>query len=752
MMYKSLLPLLLLALTNSLLAQEIALSGQIIDKRSGKGIKSATVTIKETSAQSITDKNGFYVISMPLYEDVTLMVSHVKYGRKVIRLNADIDYELPTLTLTEKPIQMAEIIITANKLNTVPEKSEHSTNLKIDPKMVRQMPALGEPDLLKTLQLLPGVQQGGDGASTTVVRGGGSDQNLVLFEGVRIYNPTHLFGFMSTFNIDIVENLNFYKSGIPARYSGRLSSVIDIKQKVPDKWISGTFTLSPISTSFTLSGPISKKNKNLYFLVGLRKSWLDVLLAAVPDATKIGFGDINLGIGYSNKRSKFSSSFYSSSDKVKNKYASSKFSLQWNSLIASMNVEHKFTRNYTSTIGIHYSGYRYKNVIKNTNDNLKELVETNIRDIEGNWNNVIELNPTNKIRYGGSITSYSFLPTLIKSNQNGDSSTFASAEKINAVAFSSYFESESHIFNKLHINVGLSLTGFYVNAKNYFTPEPRVLISYKITNRLKVNTSYTKMAQYIHRLTNGSDGPPVELWVPSTSLIRPEVANQLSFSLLFNLNKSYALSIESYYKEMNDVIAVKDGKSGFFVSDQNWEEEITSGGGVAKGIEFMLSKEKGRFTGWISYTYSQSNRKFKLINEGETFPFKYDRPHDFSISTTYILRKNKIITANFVFSSGYNITLPEAKYYGYLPTQSTTRNTVRYLVNGRNNYRLPSYHRVDIAYSSSKEKKYGKQSWIFSIYNLYSRRNPYFIYEENGQLKQYSLFPIVPTITYRIEF
>lgn len=752
MFIKILYLLLLLASPYSILAQEVILSGQVLNKKNGKGIKSATVTIEGSPDQSVTDKNGYYSIGVPLYKEVTVIISHIKFGRKAIKIKADFEYELPVIKLTEKPIQMAEIIITANKLVVVPDKIEHSTNFKINPQMVRQMPSLGEPDLLKTLQFLPGVQAGGDGGSAVNVRGGSSDQNLVLFEGTRIYNPTHMFGFMSTFNTDVVEELSFYKSGIPARYSGRLSSVIDIRQKVPENWHTGTFSLSPVSTSFTLGGPLGKKKKNPYFLVGFRKSWLDVLLAPFPDATKIGFGDINLSIGANNGRNKFSVSFYSSSDKVKNNYASSKQALKWNNVIGSLQLEQKMSNNFTSTIGLHYSGYHYKNVIKNKDDKLKESVETKIRDIELKWDNVIKLDPANKIRFGGGATSFSFQPQLLKSSQQDDVSVYIPSAKTNAVGYSIYLENERLLFDRLFINAGLAITGFYVNSTNYLTLEPRVLITYNLTSSLEVNATYTKMAQYIHRLTNVTDGPPVELWVPSTNLIQPQIEEQVSIGLLFNLNPAYSISIESYYKEMDNVIAVKEGEGGILLSGVSWEEGITSGTGIAKGIEFMLSKEKGRFTGWLSYTYSKSDRNFMLINNGETFPFTYDRPHDFSITTTYVVRKDKVLSANFLFSSGYNITLPEAKYFGYLPTQSATSNNVRYLVNNRNNYRLPPYHRFDIAYSSTKEKKFGKQSWIFSIYNLYSRRNPYFIYEENGQLKQFSLFPIVPTITYRIEF
>ncbi len=751
-MYKKLYLILLLTLPYCVKAQEITLSGQVLNKKNGKGIKSATITIKETSAQSVSDKNGYYSVSIPLYKEVTLIISHIKFGRKVINIKADLEFELPVIKLAEKPIQMAEIIITANKLVVVPDKIEHSTNLRIDPQMVRQMPSLGEPDLLKTLQLMPGVQAGGDGASTLIVRGGSSDQNLVIFEGTRIYNPTHMFGFMSTFNTDVVEVLNFYKSGIPARYSGRLSSVIDIKQKIPKNWRTGTFSLSPISTSFTLSGPLSKKKKNPYFLVGLRKSWLDVLLTPFPDAIKIGFGDINLSIGTINAKNRFSVSFYASSDKVQNNYASSKLSLKWNNVIGSVQLEQKLSSNFTRTIGLQYSGYSYKYLIKNKDDKLKESVETKIRDIELKWDNVIKLNPSNKIRFGGAATVFSFQPQLLKSSQQNSNSTFLVSTKTEAIGYAIYLENESLLFERIFVNTGLAITGFYVNATNYLNVEPRVLVSYTIVKSLKINASYTKMAQYLHRLTNVTDGPPVELWVPSTDLIQPQIAEQLSLGLLFNFNPAYSISIEAYIKEMDNVIAVKDGESGLLLSGENWEEGITSGIGIAKGMEFMLSKEKGRFTGWLSYTYSQSERNFELINGGETFPFKYDRPHAFSISTTYVLRKDKVLSANFLISSGYNITLPEAKYFGYLPTQSATSNNVRYLINNRNNYRLPPYHRFDIAYSSTKEKKFGKQSWIFSIYNLYSRRNPYFIYEENGQLKQFSLFPIVPTITYRVEF
>ncbi len=475
------------------------------------------------------------------------------------------------------------------------------------------------------------------------------------------------------------------------------------------------------------------------------------MLAPFPDATKIGFGDINLSIGTNNGRNKFSASFYSSSDKVKNNYASSKLSLNWYNVIGSLQLEQKISSNYISTIGLHYSGYRYKNLIKNKDDKLKESIETKIRDIELKWDNTIELSAAGKIRFGGSASSFSFQPQILKSSRQDASSVFIPSAKTNAIGYSTYLENESIFFERLFINAGLAITGFYVNSKNYLVTEPRLSITYDLS-QVKINVTYTRMAQYIHRLTGVSDGPPVELWVPSTNVIQPQIADQLTVGVLLELNPSYSISLEAYYKELDNVITVKEGESGFLLSSESWEEGITAGTGVAKGVEFMLSKEKGRFTGWLSYTYSKSDRNYELINGGETFPFKYDRPHDFSMATTFVLRKDKVISANFLISSGYNITLPEAKYFGYLPTQSTTSNNVRYLVNNRNNYRLPPYHRFDIAYSLSKEKKYGKQFWIFSIYNLYSRRNPYFIYEENGQLKQFSLFPIVPTITYRIEF
>lgn len=637
---------------------------------------------------------------------------------------------------------------------------------------------MGEADLLKTIQLLPGIKAGTEGTSGLYVRGGSPDQNLIMLDGVPIYNSSHAFGFFSVFNPDAVSVFSFYKGGIPARYAGRLSSVLDIKMKEGNnKKLTGKASLGLIASNFMLEGPVGGESTS--FFVSGRRTFIDLLTKPFqakedPIFPNYFFYDINAKINHRfNDKNRLYLSIYtgqdqngtstkgSSQDKIRSyKY---KDGFGWGNLTTSLRWNTVINNKMFSNITLIYSKYKFSiyNESKEINHEtaLTSINSYNyfsgINDIGGRWD--IDWFPSAKhsVKTGINFTYHSFNPgiTLVKNSgfeQIRDIDTTMGSRSYVREAYL-YAEDEIKFNDKISANVGINYSVFSVEQKNYASLQPRLALSYAVTTGLKIKSSYGIMSQYLHLLTNSTTGLPTDLWLPVTRNIKPQLAWQAALGIEYDLNSHYTLSAEGYYKNMSNLIEYKEGAS-FFKIKGTWEDNVEIGNGKSKGVEFLLQKEQGKTTGWIGVTISKTTRQFDNINNGLEFPYRYDRRLDIGMLVMHRFSEKMSISCSWVFGTGNRITLPTEKirtFYG--DTTSYVKN-----LTGVNNFLTSAYHRMDASIDFYKKKKHWTRNWSFGAYNIYSRRNPFYIYadllDKPPTLKQVSLFPILPYFKYSIVF
>ena len=770
-----LLVLLLLLRTTFLMAQAThTISGYVADAESGERLVGATVYLPTIGKGAVANTYGFYSLSLSA-DSVELVYSYLGYTpeRKKLLLRTDLrlDVELISNNVLE------EVEVTASPDEAQVERVQMSMH-KLEMQTVNQTPVLaGEADILKTLQLLPGVSGGTEGSAGLYVRGGSPDQNLILLDGVPVYNVNHVFGFLSVFNTDAINNVDLYKGGIPARYGGRLSSVLDISMKEGNlKESGGVFAISPIAARFTYESPIKKDTSS--FIISARRTWLDALvaIASLNNNRTFGFGfhDINAKYNHKiNKNNRLYLSFYTGRDRFFDTFDSdtdkSTFNFKWGNTTSVLRWNKIYTPKLFSNLSFSYSTYDFFNeyTIEQEEADYYSRNRSRIRDLklQVDYDYVPAL--SHHLRFGGFVSQMRFSPEVVQIVNAQTDTTLNQQAVTNSLNVEAYVEDEISLSRKLKVNAGLRGSIFHVNDKTYSNLQPRLSALYQISDGLSFKSSYTYMAQYLHLLTNSSLSVPTDLWVSSTENIAPQYARQYALGAVKSLaNNSLEISIEGYYKAMSQLITYQDGANYLYQSGDSWEEKVVAGDGEAYGIELFVHKKVGKLNGWLGYTLSWSNRWFDELNGGRPFPFRYDRRHDLSVLLNYEMPRDRILSVAFVFNTGNAITLPTARYQSVPPPG--WENTVSFYANDadtraslferpqideRNNYRMPAYHRLDVSYQRRKEtKRLNHRTWIFSLYNAYSRLNPYFLYESDGKLKQYSLFPIIPSVTYRLEF
>ncbi len=764
-----------------LLAQQHTISGYIKDKASGESLIAANVFNKLNLKGTTTNTYGFYSLTLP-QDSVTLIVSYVGYMPVESTFYLDKDIEL-NIELASS-IELDEIVITAEE--EIQQQTQMSA-VTVQVKQIQALPSLmGEVDVLKVLQLLPGVQSGTEGSSGLYVRGGGPDQNLILLDGVPIYNSSHLFGFFSVFNADAINNVDLIKGGFPARYGGRLSSVIDISMKEGNtKEFKGTATIGLIASKITLEGPIKKDKTS--FLISARRTYIDILARPLIKAQNDGnlvagyyFYDLNAKINhkFSNKDRLYLSGFLGK-DKAYSRYKDSytdvdrtteyndEFGLNWGNAIAAARWNHVFTPKLFSNLTLTYSRYNFavftnsetKTTTSSGTDSDIFAIEysSGIEDFAAKADFDFIPNPNHYIRFGVNGIRHLFNPGVL-SYQSNDIDTVAGSFETTAFEFASYIEDDFKVSEKLKINGGVHFSGFKVENEFYTSVQPRVALRYLLNSSIAIKASYAQMAQFIHLLTNSGIGLPTDLWVPSTSRVKPQTSFQYALGIAKTFNKSYELSIEGYYKEMDNLIEYKDGAS-FTSVNKDWQDKIEIGSGTSYGAEVFLQKKLGKLTGWVGYTLSWSNRQFDNINFGKEFPYRYDRRHDVSITSIYKINDRIELAAVWVYGTGNAVSLPTNTYlkqsesYDYY----SYSNSVDYY-EGRNGFRMNAYHRLDFNIAWTKVKKNGIRKFTLGFYNMYNRRNPFFIqasfdYEtQQKKFVQYSLLPIIPSVSYRFDF
>lgn len=761
------------------------ISGYVRDTLNGETLAGATITVRGQSKGISSNQYGFYSLTLTAgnYE---LVCSYVGFQTRIIPVNLskDIGLNIPLVPRAG----MAEAVVVTSRKRDANVKNAQMGKFVLPIEQIRAIPAfLGEVDLLKTVQLLPGVRNAGEGSSGIYVRGGGPDQNLILLDDAPVYNTGHLFGFFSIFNADAIKNVSLIKGGMPAQYGGRLSSVLDVSMKEGNnKKFQVDAGIGVIASRLSVQGPL-KKNK-ASFIVSARRTYIDAFTKLFVKKSSQFYGsgyyfyDLNAKVNYifSEKDRLFLSGYFGRDVfDFQNGRQSLKINIPWGNSTGTLRWNHVFNKKLFGNTTAVYNDYNF--TFKAAQNDFEIKLSSGIRDFSLKQDFDLYPFTGHKFRFGAIYTYHAFSPSIVSGKQ--DTTVFKpnNAQKKYGHEAAVYVQDDWEITDKLKINAGIRYSWFQQTGpyklyttdangnrtdsvvygsgkaiKTYGGLEPRLTLRYALNDETSLKASVTRNLQYIHLVSNAGTTLPTDIWVPSTYRVKPQISWLYAAGLFRNFKDNmYETSLELYYKQMQNQIEYKEGYAP--TSLQDTENSFTFGNGWSYGTELFISKTKGRLTGWIGYTLSWTWRKFPGLNNGDKYPAKFDRRHDMSVVATYELSKKWKLSGTFVFGSGNAASLPERFYIvdGIL-TQEYSRI---------NQYRLPSYHRLDLAAiltPKKNEHRKWKSEWVFSVYNAYSRKNPYFIYFDqsgspyNGtlqiQAKQVSLFPVIPSVTWNVRF
>jgi hypothetical protein len=802
----------LLFLSNVFAQDKYTISGYISDNNNGESIVGANIYCKELKLGVTSNTYGFYSLTLPEGSyDISFTFIGYQAEDKNFQLNKSIVYDIE---FKLSSVNIGEVVVRANK--SIVEKTQTSM-IEVPIEQIKSIPALfGEVDVLKAIQLLPGVQSS-EGSSGFYVRGGGPDQNLILLDGVPVYNASHIGGLFSVFNADAIKTVRLTKGGFPARFGGRLSSVLQIDMKEGNmKEFKGDATLGLISSKLTLEGPIIKDKTS--FIIAGRRTYADLLVKPfMPASTDLTlyFYDLNTKINHKiSQNDRLYLSAYMGNDEFGVNYDGSQeggngkgassddgnlnFGLGYGNITSTFRWNHLFSDKLFSNTTLTYSRYSFETDFGVYSSQSSSLGDENLNINFGYLAGIEDLgvkidfeyapNPNHDIKFGTSYTYHHFIPgetnlninidypILDTSNQDIIVDTLLNfSDNTNVHEMFFYLEDNITINNRLQANIGLHI-GYYSLANNTslinislmdklsdkanFSLQPRLSARYLLNDNWSVKASYAKMQQNIHLLSNSSVGFPSDIWVPAIDSVPSQTSEQWAANITTQFfNGQFELSLEGYYKTMKDLISYKAGYSNL-ESTEAWQNAVeTRGDGESYGAELFLQKKKGKTTGWIGYTLSYTNRRFDNINFGEWFPYKYDRRHDFSLVISHKFNEKWNIGATWVYGTGNALTFPQSVYlgmpqsYGWQDELSVS-SVESY--GSRNSARLPSYHRLDFAVNKNSKKRNFESTWSLGAYNVYNRKNPWFAYlaynNNNRVANQVSLFPIIPSISYRIQF
>ena len=764
-------------------AQDITISGYIQDADSGE--KLIGVNIYDAVAETGTVTNTFGFFSYTCKGQAELNISYVGYSNHTVFIDSQKD-TLININLNSETV-LDQVEISATKTKKIQEESQMST-IEVPILQIKSIPALlGEVDVLKAMQLLPGVQSGGEGQSGFYVRGGSPDQNLILLDGIPVYNASHLFGFFSVFNADAIKDVKLIKGGFPARYGGRLSSVLEINMKEGNsKEFKGSGSIGLVSSKLTLEGPIV--NDKTSFIVSGRRTYIDLLAKPFikkgfsndgqSGDTGYYFYDVNAKINHKfSDRDRLYFSFYGGEDKfffnTKENFGDIRdivdTGLDWGNTTAALRWNHLVTNKLFINSALTFSKYNLDTRAKygteyvdnfSNNEEISLAYISGITDIAARVDVDYVPNPDHYIKYGLNTIFHTFRPgkfTLkqIDPSRNENYDLELGQDNISTTEYAAYVEDDYKVNNKIKINAGLHFSGFNVQGKNYVSLQPRLSSRFLIDDKSSFKASFATMRQYIHLLSFEGIGLPTDLWLPTTRRVKPQDAWQAAIGYAQTIGE-YELSVEGYYKEMKNVISYKDGSGVFEFSD--WEDRVTQGNGKSYGVELLLQKKLGRLNGWLGYTLSWSKRQFDDLNFGKEFPYRYDRRHDISLVMNYKLSEKVSLAGSWVYGTGNAITLANSNYSGLVNSADRAGLFTASYYKDRNNFRMNAYHRLDFGINFTKKKKNFERTWSFGAYNAYNRKNPFYIYTDydyetrSNKLKQASLFPIIPYFTYSFKF
>ena len=746
--------------------QKFTISGRITDESNGEDLVGLTIVKDGTIIGTVTNVYGFYSLTLPEGEHV-IKYSYIGYKSKNVKIAFN-ENKTVNVKMTPAYVDIDEIVISANRRDNNISETQMSVE-KLDMQLVEKLPVfMGEKDLLKSIQLLPGISATSEGGSGFSVRGGSIDQNLILLDEAPVYSASHLMGFFSVFNSDAIKNASVYKGGIPANYGGRGSSVIDISMKDGNNQeflASGGIGL--ISSRLTLEGPIIKDKMS--FIVSGRRSYLDLIGKATglfEDDMNLYFYDLNAKINYTinDKNRIFLSGYFGKDD-----FGFEDMGMSWGNSTGTLRWNHLFNNKLFSNTSLIYSKYNY-----GFNMGSDASMSSGIEDLGLKNDYTWVINPENIIKFGLNLTHHTFNPgellftdTEISEIVLDETKAFESAIYIsNNQKFSSKLSAEYGLRLSMFNQIGAGTSNIYDENNNiveskeysdgeimesYWFPEPRISLNYRLSPASSVKASYNRMAQYLNLLSNSTSGQPTDTWMPSTNNVKPQDVSQFALGYFKNFNNNkYEFSLEGYYKDMKNVSDYEDGTD--IMLNENIEAYILSGSGRSYGVEFYLKKKFGKLNGWISYTLSRAENQIEGINKGAWYPSKYDKTHDISIVANYEFSKKVSLSAAWVYYTGNAVTFPSGKY--------EYDNQFWSYYTERNAYRMPDYHRLDLnLHLKGKKRKNYETSWDFSLYNAYNRHNAYSItFEENETVSgateavKLSLFGVIPSITWNFKF
>ncbi len=772
-----------------------AVSGYIRGQN-GENLVGATVQVLAQGTGTVANQYGYYSLMLDSGEH-TLVVQYLGYRplTKTIRLQRNTQLNL---VLEESIVEGAEIVVEGKRAEDHITQSRMSVN-EVDIRQVKSLPALmGEADILKTIQLLPGVKNGGEGTTGFYVRGGGPDQNLILLDEAVVYNASHLFGFFSVFNADALANSQLIKGGMPAEYGGRISSVLDLTMREGNNQKHVTQGgLGLIASRFTTEGPL-KKGKASYILSG-RRTYLDVLVdPLIPkDAPAKGSGyffyDLNAKINWqASPKDRLYASAYFGKDvfDFNNRENGFRFSIPWGNSTATLRWNRILSPRLFANHSLVYSDFEFGT--RFTQNDFTINLNSGVRNLTFKQDLDYQLSTRHRLKFGSQLIRHWFLPSVVEGRAGDFDIATNNIRRLNAIEWSAYVRDEWDITVRWQVNAGIRFAVFqqygpysyerYTDATlvtrldsvgfgpgekvvRYPAWEPRLNLRYLVDKQSSIKFAITRNLQFIHLASSSGTSLPADLWIPSTLKVRPQIGLQYAAGYFRNfLDNTFETSAEIYYKDLQNQIDFREGAVNGF--NPLIENDLVFGRGEAYGMELFVKKNRGKLTGWVGYTLSWTNRFFDDIMQGKAYPYKFDRRHDLSVVGTWVQSPRWKFSGTFVYSTGNAYTLPESRYFfeGQIIDQ----------IGERNSFRLPHYHRLDFSavYTPSNQsagetaqgsgRRRYKGEWVFAIYNVYSRLNPFFIYLDNEgslqqgtlqiQAKKVSLFPIIPSVTWNFKF
>lgn len=766
-------------------------SGRVTQKTSGEFIGYAEVRNKKSGVSVFTTDAGFFTLFL-LPDTNFLVISYPGFKTITDTLLGDRDYFLhyePEL----EPGLLPEAEIHADAGDNSNQTISHgqTDHYRITRTKMKRLPhLLGEPDILRVMSLYPGIVGGSEGMLGLYIRGGASDQNLILLDDVPVFNSYHLYGIFSIFNDEMVKSANLMKGSFPSRYGGRLSSVVNVQSKEGNEYrIKGTFSLGLMASKVFLEGPLIKNRTT--FTLAFRRSYVDFLanpasrLFLSNDSLQNNvyyFWDFNARVTHRfNNRSRLSLSFYTGRDVggIDEKTSSENSELKlterkqqlssWGNILGSVKWNYYIGKRTGLVVKAHFTGYDYSfsqgyrlqksyvdNALPEVNDYTQYRLKNGIKDMEASFIFNYKISQKTNLDIGSGVTQHRFIPgnrTLSSDISGNKTELVFNDPQVNTPEIFSFAELSGRLLKNLHYSLGVRNAWFIIDQEDvYVLPEPRINMRYKAGKKTWVKMSAMRTRQFFHQLTNLTLGLPSDLWVPSTNRFGPSQADQISGGFSHE-KKIWQFSSEVFYKKQSYLLEYKNN-AGYITSAVNWEDAVTPGSGRAYGWESMLEKTKGRLTGWISYTWMKNLHIFSELNGGKEFPARYDRRHSIYVASVYKINDHVDLAVSWIYSSGFAITTPIGHYFSPAPNDPYREI---FVYGDRNNTRTRDNHRLDFAFNFEKKRNAYTRTWSLGLFNTYNRRNPFYVnlsYDQNGNrtLSQVSLLPILPNISYKISF